>query len=312
MENKDYQQYNWLYEHYIIQKLSIIECSKASTHKISGATIQYFLRKYKIPTRAVGHHLQGKSNPMYGKHHSDESRKVIGIKNKGRICSESLKKKRSENMRGIKNHRFGKPRTHGRSIWIELKDGTILHMRSFYEISFASWLCEQGKQWVYEPQTFILNNGSAYTPDFLSDGIYYEVKGWYSRGDRDKVERFQNTYPDLTLEVVGRTQLKELGIPIDRNSEMPTQFAITQSVPRICPTCEKPFLPGRRNTKFCSYTCRKRPRTLFSILVCEVCGKEVEVYPCQLKRRTTCSAECGKIAGAHKRSGVNHWHNKKT
>jgi predicted nucleic acid-binding Zn ribbon protein len=308
MEEKNYHQREWLIEHYVHQGLSCEECAKASGFPITGAAVHRHLVKHNIPTRHVAEHMKGERNPHLGKHHTLATCDKIRQSCKGRDCSPELRHKRSENAMGAKNHRFGKPRTHGRSVWVALQDGTILHMRSLYEVSFADWLCKQGKSWQYEPQTFILNDGSAYTPDFFSEGIYYEVKGWYSNEDKAKVERFHKTYPDLILEVIGKAHLKELGISVDRNADAYACLTISQALTRVCPTCTKTFIPGRKRTKFCSYACRKRPRKLVVRINCEVCGKPMELYPSAIRQgKKTCSRKCGNILGAQKRSGNQHW-----
>lgn len=298
---KNYQQREWLLEHYIHQQLSLVACAQASGHPITGAAIQHQLRKHGIPTRPVAHHLKGASNPMYGKHHSENTVRRIRQSKTGVQRSLESRVKQSESMKGEGNHRYGKERGHGQGAWVVLNGNDLIYMRSRWEVFFADWLCQQGKVWVYEPQAFTLLNGSVYTPDFLSEEVYYEVKGWYNQGDKEKIEGFHAAYPDLTLKIIDKTALKELGMRVDSNQYVPTCLALADERIRICPTCGTPFVPGRKRTRFCSYGCRKRPRTRSIEQTCKVCGGFMLVYPSQVDRKKTCSLACGRILAAQSR-----------
>ena len=53
--------------------------------------------------------IKGEKNPMFGKHHSDETKRKIGLKSIGRVTlTEEQKKRRSEDMKGEKNFFYGK------------------------------------------------------------------------------------------------------------------------------------------------------------------------------------------------------------
>lgn len=51
--------------------------------------------------------VSGENNPMYGKHHSDETRKRMKVLN-SHVASDELRKKRSENATGENNPMYGK------------------------------------------------------------------------------------------------------------------------------------------------------------------------------------------------------------
>ena len=55
-----------------------------------------------------GHNAKDKFNPMYGKHHSEETRKKISIAEKGKIISDDVKKKMSDMYKGKNNPNYGK------------------------------------------------------------------------------------------------------------------------------------------------------------------------------------------------------------
>lgn len=65
------------------------------------------------------------------------------------------------------------------------------YVRSTWEANIARWLVRNNIQYIYEPETFIYENFS-YTPDFFTpyNNQYIEVKGWWSKDDRIKVDRF--------------------------------------------------------------------------------------------------------------------------
>ena len=50
----------------------------------------------------------GENNPFYGKTHTEESKKLISEKAKGRVVSAETRAKISDSERGEKNHNFGK------------------------------------------------------------------------------------------------------------------------------------------------------------------------------------------------------------
>ena len=60
----------------------------------------------------------GDKNPFYNRKHSDESRKKISEKGRGRKASEKTLKKKSESMMGNKNHLFGKKLTNSTSQYL--------------------------------------------------------------------------------------------------------------------------------------------------------------------------------------------------
>jgi hypothetical protein len=72
-------------------------------------------------------------------------------------------------------------------------------MRSGWEVAFARWLDFCGTKWEYESKRFFLSKGRYYTPDFYlpDQDTYIELKGWFTKKDRKKIEKFQKLYPDV-------------------------------------------------------------------------------------------------------------------
>ena len=108
-----------------------------------------------------------------------------------------LRKKRSENMTGIRNHRFGKKAAYGTGFGrVGIRKDLNQYFRSSWEANIARLLNYYQIPWQYETQTFVLREIS-YTPDFLiKDDIYLEVKGKYLKNAEEKIKRFREFYPD--------------------------------------------------------------------------------------------------------------------
>lgn len=127
--------------------------------------------------------------------------------------TEESKKKISNGVSKCKNGMYGKlPKYNKPTMYI---NGDIeIKMRSTWEVKFAYWLDENGKEWEYEAYTFELSNGHTYTPDFFSKNIFYEVKGYFHKEAKEKVEMFISEYSNKKLEIVNRMYLTNLGIKL--------------------------------------------------------------------------------------------------
>ncbi len=299
---------DWLIEHYVDRGLSLRACGAAANPPVTAMAIRKQLVKHCIPTRSVGDHMKGARNPRLGKSLSDATREKIGKALSGHKRSEESVRKQRAKIIGPKNHFYGK-RNHGKGAWVVRGSGDgPIFMRSRWEVHFADWLCGQGKDWVYEADTFVLPDGRAYTPDFLSDGVYYEIKGWMSAEDEEKIAAFRSAFPGHTLRVLRKPDLQALGIEVNDPARLPDHLTVSGPNTNACPACGKTFIPRDKRSKFCSLSCNSaRPRKPRVKWDCAVCGKTTEGPPSDLKYRKTCSVECGRIYGARKRSGANHW-----
>lgn len=305
---KNYQQREWLIEHYVNRQLSVQACAEASEHNVTGAAVHRWLRVHDIPIRARSSHMKGERNPRRGKPTPEETKRKIAKALTGKKRSLGSRIKQSERMKGMGNHQFGKRRTEITAAWTVDYLGREFKMRGRWEVLFADWLAANGKAWDHEPETFILPDGSAFTPDFLSEGVYYEVKGWLSRTEEFKVQMFRSTYPDKVLILIDRAEMENRGIDVRTRKVDTTHIRAVGPDFHSCAHCGVGFNPTRKGRTFCSLRCSASgPRKGIIFLVCEVCGKRAKVFPSELKRRHTCSPECGRILGAKKRSGDRHW-----
>lgn len=85
------------------------------------------------------------------------------------------------------------------------------YFRSNWEANYARILNEQNINWIYEPQTFDLSNGTTYTPDFkIGEKKFVEIKGWYDQDSKQKIELFLKEYPDHELDLIGESEYYSL------------------------------------------------------------------------------------------------------
>lgn len=73
-----------------------------------------------------------------------------------------------------------RPLLHSKMYDVVLANGSILRVRSRWEAVFIKdFLEKKDLKWSYEPKTFVLSDGSQYTPDFYieDDGVFIEIKG---------------------------------------------------------------------------------------------------------------------------------------
>ena len=75
--------------------------------------------------------------------------------------------------------------TRSRKFKVTLNDNSSLFVRSRWEAVFIKDFLEKYNfKWKYEPETFLLNNGHKYSPDFYieDDDAWVEIKGYDYRG----------------------------------------------------------------------------------------------------------------------------------
>jgi hypothetical protein len=95
-----------------------------------------------------------------------------------------------------------------------VNNDVIIKMRSTWEVKFAYWLDVNNKVWEYEKHTFTLPSGYTYTPDFYSDGVFYEVKGFFYKKSLEKFTIFIENNPDKKIILVDKLYLKSLGVKL--------------------------------------------------------------------------------------------------
>ena len=64
------------------------------------------------------------------------------------------------------------------------------YFRSNWEANFARICKFECLNWEYEPETFTLNSGKTYTPDFKVGDTYYEIKGKWLGDSKEKFDNF--------------------------------------------------------------------------------------------------------------------------
>jgi hypothetical protein len=135
-----------------------------------------------------------KDNPMFGKHHTEKTKKLMTINRIGKY-------------RGRKSSRFGKS-SHGR--WGNYKG---IRMRSSWEIKYAKYLDKNKISWQYESKTFDLGN-TTYTPDFYlsKTNEYIEIKGFWRIDAKKKFKQFKKQYSKIKITVLREKDLKDLQI----------------------------------------------------------------------------------------------------
>lgn len=195
--------------------------------------VQAYIRKRTETQKRL--YSEGKLKPWnLGKPWSDEVRKKISLRRKGKTYEEimgkekafQLKKKISDRMKrrvsgsknpmfgkfGELNPHFGKPAEHGKQ---EFRADLGHFCHSKWEANYCRYLLWINKKYKYEPKTFILflPNGikTSYTPDFLVENSeWQELKGWEDRSELKKWILFQQQYPNEKFVLISRDKYKSI------------------------------------------------------------------------------------------------------
>lgn len=180
----------------------------------------------------------------------DIPRRKPGFK-KGTKFGIAHKQKISESKLGSKNFNFGKKRQHGKRCWYKCPNGDNVSMRSTWEVAYADYLDRNNIDWQYEPQTFLLDDGSAYTPDFFipQENEYIEIKGWMTESHRRKIHQFQVHHK---LTVLQKQELKSMGIDLLKD------WSGEDHNKSQCKKCGESFYYKDRNQLFCSNICKNK------------------------------------------------------
>lgn len=59
-----------------------------------------------------------------------------------------------------------------------------------------------GDEWEYEPTSHTYTITREYTPDFVQDNKWIEVKGFFREGDTHKYKSIREAYPDIHMTFV--------------------------------------------------------------------------------------------------------------
>ena len=98
-------------DNFIIQPIkfydTVEECRKAEEELLNKYNIADNPYCYNLKNSAIGSE-KGKNNPMYGKHHTDATRRKMSQASKGRALSDEHKQKISRAKKGEKHPNYGK------------------------------------------------------------------------------------------------------------------------------------------------------------------------------------------------------------
>lgn len=153
--------------------------------------------------------FSGENHPMYGKKHSKETLEKISITS------------RKNAKRGKLSPLYGNKYLHKKHIPYIRADGSIVKMKSMWEIKMAEHLDLNKINWEYEKVTFPIVyfykgcfKEGTYTPDFFLNDEILEIKGYWMDDSFIKFINFVTQYPHVKIRVLGRRELKDLGIKI--------------------------------------------------------------------------------------------------
>jgi hypothetical protein len=237
----NFKKKEWLIKHYVKMKLSCPAIAKLTEPSVTGNAISYWLKKHKIPIRAIGWSRLDKPISL-------ATRIKIASSLKGHKRTKDSIAKQIKTCITNKVYENRKP-VHPKRYWFICKDKTIKCMRSSWEVAFAEWLTENNYTWQYESQTFPLSN-STYTPDFYVKEVntYFEIKGWLRKDAKEKINLFKKLYPNHNLIILYKEHLIAIGCDISKRANMdrPT---------KICSKCNSSFTPKRSKQIFCNLKC---------------------------------------------------------
>lgn len=110
--------------------------------------------------------------------------------------------------RGADNPAWGKAPSHGHWHAYARKDGTVVKLRSSWELAVATFLDAAGIAWEYEPRRFTLADRT-YLPDFWlpTMGVFWEVKGWMHARHEETIRQFRAMQP-IPLIVIGPSVIR--------------------------------------------------------------------------------------------------------
>jgi hypothetical protein len=245
--NAAYKDKNILEKFYLTENKTCQEI--ADIFHTTPSVILRYLNKFNIPTRSA--------NKIKGKQPSEKELlgfAKTGLALRGRKFTDQHRKKLSESKSGVNHYNFGKKANIKRNrYWYDCPNGELVSMRSNWEVAYAEHLNNNNIKWVYEPKTFNLSDGSAYTPDFYiaCKNQYVEVKGWLTDKAKIIIQKFREDFPEIELILADKAYLKNLGIDLNKK--------YISFIPKFnCAFCNKEFFRKDRTQILCSIKCRNK------------------------------------------------------
>lgn len=235
-KNEEIKKFRYIF---IFKQTKCLNCSNQLNGKNNRDKISEGNKKY----------FKTHKHPRLGVKHTEEAKKKIVANRKPYVITDEYRKKISESMRGPKNPSYGKKLSpeaiekirersiknarrgkdsnfYGKSYYAKRilytkKDGIIYNLKSGWEFKFAQYLDSKNIIWEYEKQYFPViyeyegkTKDGTYIPDFFIDNIIYEIKGYWRKDALAKFEAFKKTYPEIKIIILGRKELRNLGIHI--------------------------------------------------------------------------------------------------
>lgn len=166
---------------------------------------------------------------------TDENKKILSEKAKGRKVSNETREKQSKIHKGkkfsietrkkisqaIKTIAKTRKTIHGYGCWYLKTDGSKVWMRSTWEVKYAQYLDSLNVSWEIESKPFLVTyeykgeiKEGNYWPDFLVNGEWFEVKGYWRDDAKAKFEAFKAQYPDEKITLLMKPELLALGIDV--------------------------------------------------------------------------------------------------
>lgn len=176
----------------------------AKLYDMTYAPMQRFFKKHSIKRRTLSEaqqiscktgvglkRWQEKNGSWYRGLDKTDPRVVAAIE-KGRATQV-----RNGKNKGSKNPMYGRVAPNAAGYRKDLGR----YFRSSWEANFARILVALGFDYVYEPDTFKLSDGTTYTPDFFvpAKNKYYEIKGFERN---NKFVQFHKDFPSIRIKIV--------------------------------------------------------------------------------------------------------------
>ena len=228
------QNYDWIYEKYYINQLSISYISNNLLH-LPSHKIKTQLEKFDIPIRSYKEQLSVSRRKICN---DNEYKKMISARFTNLWNTIEFREKMSHRIypRG-KDHPFygrklsneHKQKLTGRkwsginyrSQYYEKLDGSVIWLRSSYEVRIAKTLDRLGLAWVYEAKRFSIPElNTTYLPDFYIPDIdlWWEIKGYIDDQFKEKYTIFNKIY-GIPINIIKLSDIEYLeGLP--RNCDM--------------------------------------------------------------------------------------------
>jgi hypothetical protein len=174
--------------------------------------------KEKMHNMRMGHSVSIKTREKIRKKNIGITRPYVTLYNQTRIPpsgwkhTEEWKNEQRKRFYGENNGMYGKKPVYGKPYPFKDINERNFIFRSSWEKLFAEWLDKNKIIWEYELMAYPLSNGYTYRPDFFTTNTIYEIKGYKHKISMEKFYSFIKEYPNIKIQLIDRTRMKELGL----------------------------------------------------------------------------------------------------